>query len=112
MTMTTESTTPKKRGRPFGIFGVRKRQEQLIAEYTNALGGPGNVTPWERRDIERAVGLQSIAEERRRQISKHGTSSANELLALARLEEVAQVAVERLRLPGSRGFNPRADTEA
>jgi hypothetical protein len=101
MTMTSESETTKKRGRPFGSFGPRRRQKQLIDQFTHALGGPGNVTPWEENDICRAVMLLSIAEEKRRQIDKHGASSANELIALARLEEVAQAAVDRLRLPES-----------
>jgi hypothetical protein len=115
MSMTAElkptTTIAKKRGRPFGTFGVHRRQEQLIAEYTNALGGPNNVTQWERRDIARAVHLQSIAEEKRKHINKHGAASANELIALARLEEVAVDAVEKLRLPVSsgKGFNPRED---
>jgi hypothetical protein len=99
MTMTSESetTTKPKRGRPFGIFGPRKRQIQLIKLYVDAFGG--TVTPIQERDITRAVALQSIAEQKRVDINKNGASSANELLALARLEEVADAAVRRLKLP-------------
>jgi hypothetical protein len=98
MTMTSDTTTKAKRGRPFGTFGPRRRQQQLINEYCAALGG-GNLTPLQERNICRAVALQSIAEESRRQINKHGAKSANELLALARLEAVADTAVRRLKLP-------------
>jgi hypothetical protein len=102
MTMTSESDTiTKKRGRPFGIFGPKRRQKEWIDQFIRALGGPGNVTPWEQNDVCRAVSLMSIAEEKRRQIDKHGASSANELVALARIEEVAAEAVRRLRLPES-----------
>jgi hypothetical protein len=101
MTMTTESTIPKKRGRPFGVFGAKRRQQELIDQFVYALGGPTNVTSWEKDDICRAASLLGIAQEKRRQISKHGASSANELLALARIEEVAADAVRSLNLPES-----------
>ncbi len=101
MTMTTESTTPKKRGRPFGVFGPKRRQQELIDQFVYALGGPTNVTPWEKDDICRAVSLLCVAQEKRRQISKNGASSASELLALARIEEVAADAVRGLNLPES-----------
>jgi hypothetical protein len=108
--MTTEIPTTKKRGRPFGSYGIKRRQEELIAEYTNALGGPDCTTPLEKREIARAVSLQAIAEERRAHINKNGVAaSANELLALVRLEESASLAVEKLRLPCHRGFNPREE---
>jgi hypothetical protein len=98
MTMTSENeTTVKKRGRPFGVFGPRRRQKQLIDELIRAFGGA--VTPIRESSITRAVMLQSIAEEKRREINKHGAKSANELLALARLEEVAEAAVRQLKLP-------------
>jgi hypothetical protein len=97
MTMTSETETTKKRGRPFGVFGPRRRQKQLIDEYIAAFGG--TVTPIQESNITRAVMLQSIAEEKRREINKYGAKSANELLALARLEEVAEAAVRRLKSP-------------
>lgn len=109
MTATIEPTA-KKRGRPFGSFGAQRRQKELVVKYTNALGGPSNVTPWERRDIERAVVLQAIAEERRRQINEHdGPVSSGDYLALVQLEEFAEAAVDRLRLPCHRGFHPKED---
>jgi len=53
--------------------------------------------------------LQSIAEQRRSHIDKNGADSANELLALARLEEVADAAVRRLKLPAPTSINTVAD---
>jgi hypothetical protein len=112
MTMTTENETPvKKRGRPFGTFGPRRRQQQLIAQYIDALGGDATITPIQESDICRAVMLQSIAEESRRQINRHGAKSAHELLALARLETVAETAVRRLKLPVTK-INTRTDMAA
>jgi hypothetical protein len=102
MSMTTESepTAPRnKGGRPRGTFGPRKRQLQLVRQYIDALGGDSKITPILERDITRAVALQSIAEESRRQINECGAASAKELLALARMEEVAEAAVRRLKLP-------------
>jgi hypothetical protein len=98
--MTIESeTTGKKRGRPFGKFGPKRRQLQLIKEYIKALGGDDSITPIQERDIGRAVLLQSIAEASRRRIDRHGASSAHELLALTRLEASVDNAVRRLKLP-------------
>jgi hypothetical protein len=109
MTMTTENeTTSKKRGRPFGTFGPRRRQQQLIKQYVAALGGNSKITPLLENAILRAVALQSIAEESRRRISIEGAKSANELLALARLEAVANAAVRDLNIPVT-AINTRAD---
>jgi hypothetical protein len=109
MTIQPDTAPRNKGGRPFGSFGPARRQRQLIKQYIAALGGDANITPILERDIFRAVGLQSIAEETRRQIDKHGARSANELLALARLEEVADKAVRRLKLPVVK-INTRIDT--
>jgi hypothetical protein len=112
MTIPSETAAPKaknKGGRPFGSFGPRRRQLQLIKQYVAALGGDANLTPILERDIIRAVGLQSIAEETRRRIDRYGAKSAHELLALARLEEVADKAVRRLKLPVIK-INTRVDT--
>jgi hypothetical protein len=110
MTMTESAPTETKRprGRPCGTYGVLRRQDELAAEYVNKLGGPTNVTFWEKQDIDRAVMLQSIAEARRRHINRHGATN-DELIALVRLEELATDAVESLRLPCHKGFNPRRD---
>jgi hypothetical protein len=110
MTIPSETAAPKnKGGRPFGTFGPKRRQQQLIKQYIAALGGDANLTPIIENNICRAVMLQSIAEGTRRRIDKEGASSANELLALARLEAVADTAVRRLKLPMIK-INTRTDT--
>lgn len=111
MTMTPENETTgtgKKRGRPFGTFGPRRRQQELMKQYVAALGGNASITPILENAILRAVALQSIAEESRRRISIEGAKSANELLALARLEAVANAAVRDLNIPIT-AINTRAD---
>ncbi len=45
MTMTEFHHTPKKRGRPFGVFGVRKRQEQLTQLAQNRGSGSDKSMP-------------------------------------------------------------------
>jgi hypothetical protein len=110
MTMTTETTSTgkKKMGRPFGIFGPKRRQLQLIAQYIDALGGDENITLILENQIVRAVGLQSIAEQARKKISLQGADSASELLALARLEAVAAAAIRELNIPVT-AINTRLD---
>jgi hypothetical protein len=106
MTM-TESTiieTKRSRGRPFGSFGPRRRQKQLAVEFLTALGG--RVTPWQENLITRAVMLLSIAEQKRLEIDKLG-GSAEDMIALARLEEVADAAVARLGLPSKQSDRGR-----
>jgi hypothetical protein len=56
--------------------------------------------------------LQGIAEQKRHEIDRNGAESANELLALARLEAVAEKAVRRLRLPVPHSINTVADVDA
>jgi hypothetical protein len=111
MTTQSESKPRNKGGRPFGTFGPRRRQQQLIAQYIAALGGNASITPILESAICRAVALQSIAEESRRQINRHGAKSAHELLALARLEAVADTAVRRLKLPVTK-IDTRTDLAA
>ena len=83
-------------GRPPGTFGPRKRQLVLVDQYIRALGG--SVSPLQERWITRAVLLESIAETRRHEIDCNGGSSAD-IVALAKLESVADLAVRRLRIP-------------
>jgi hypothetical protein len=68
----------------------------LVDSYIDALGG--SVSPLQERWITRAVLLESIAEQRRLEIDCNGGSSAD-IVALAKLEAVADLAVRRLRIP-------------
>jgi phosphotransferase system IIB component len=111
MTIQSDPKPRNKGGGPFGTFGPRRRQQQLIAQYISALGGAANITAIQESAICRAVALQSIAEESRRRINQHGAKTTNELLALAKLEAVADTAVRRLKLPVTR-INTRTDLAA
>jgi thiamine biosynthesis protein ThiC len=62
-------------------------------------------------DIARAVALMSFAEESRRQITKYGAQSVSDLTALVKLEECAERAVRRLKLPITT-INTRLDLAA
>jgi hypothetical protein len=103
MTMTphTETSNQRKRGRPFGSFGPKRRQQELTAQFIDQLGGDAKITPVQEMDIARAVALISFAEESRRQITKYGAQSVQDLSALVRLEDCADRAVRRLKLPVS-----------
>jgi len=103
--MSTETETvaaPRKRGRPFGMLGPKRRQQQLTAYFIDALGGTQSITPVQEIDIARAVALISFAEESRRQITKYGAESVQDLTALVRLEDCAERAVRRLNLPATK----------
>lgn len=102
MSTEPESVTPRKRGRPFGVLGPKRRQRQLTDHFIEALGGAQSITPVQEIDICRAVALISFAEESRRQITKYGAESVQDLTALVRLEECAERAVKRLKLPATK----------
>ena len=108
MTTDTEISKPRKRGRPFGVLGPRRRQQQLAEHFITALGGGGNITPLQEMNIARAVALISFAEESRRQITKYG-ASVSDLNALVKLEECAERSVRGLKLP-VKAINTRTDT--
>ena len=95
MTLPSTDKPKRGRGRPFGTFGPRRRQLELIKCYTAALGG--RLTPIQEVDVTRAVALQSIAEGTRSRLAT--TATPDEIQALTRLEAVADAAVKRLRLP-------------
>lgn len=95
--MTLEPLTKRGRGRPLGSLGARNRRLQLAQIYTDLLGG--TVTPIQEKDITRAVDLQDLAEKKRAELTKQRKISADELLALAQIEEAAAGAVRRLNLP-------------
>jgi hypothetical protein len=79
----------------------------LTAQFIQQLGGDDKITPVLEMNIARAVALISFAEESRRQITKYGAQSVQDLSALVRLEEVADAAVRRLKLPVTK-INTRA----
>jgi hypothetical protein len=112
--MTTETEIkkkpPKKRGRPFGILGPKRRQQQLSDQFVKALGGTASLTPVIAMNIARAVALSSFAEEARRRITKYGATVAD-LASLVKLEDCAERAVRKLKLPVTT-INTRIDLAA
>jgi hypothetical protein len=73
---------------------ILDRAIDLNTSFTNALGGPANVTPWEASCINRAVELVLVAE-----ADLHASADAS-LHAFQSVER-AQVAIDGLRLTGS-----------
>jgi hypothetical protein len=75
---------------------ILDRADELHASFTHALGGPNCVTPSEASDINRAVELVLVAEADRTRASKASLRAFQSV-------EIAQVAIDGLRLPGSAG---------
>jgi hypothetical protein len=74
---------------------VGRRRQDLIAQYTMALGGSDKITEGQLADIVRAAELVALAEEARFiALTKGGA----DLSALSRLEGCADRAVRRLRI--------------
>jgi hypothetical protein len=111
MTLSTEPLA-RKRGRPTGTLGPRSRQKQLADEFVEALGGIEKIAPRQERDIIKVAALISFAEESRRQITKYGAAEIGDLATLVRLEECAERAVAKLKLPTPTTINARTDVVA
>jgi hypothetical protein len=75
---------------------ILDRADELHTSFTNALGGPNCVTSSERSDINRAVELVLVAEGDRTRASKASLRAFQSI-------EIAQVAIDGLRLTGSAG---------
>jgi len=79
-------------GRP---LSPTKRRSRLRMHYITAIGIE-NITPPMSEAILAAVELTAMAAEQRAKITKRGAASAEELLAVVRLENAASRAVARL----------------
>jgi hypothetical protein len=90
--------TAHERGRPGRPMSPATRRSKLRAEYINAIGVE-NLTTAVSENIRAAVELTSMAAEQRAKITKSGAASAEDLLAVVRLENAASRAVARLNLP-------------
>ena len=90
----------RKRGRPRGTFGVKKKQAELVRQYIDALGGEGAITPLQESEITRVVLLRSIAEGTRSRLVSTG-ASVEELKILANLEAAADAAAAKLGKVGA-----------
>jgi hypothetical protein len=73
----------------------------LVELYTNKLGGPHCVTPWEHSALITAAALQACAEDVRSNLSDDATAAQH--LAVVQLEEMVAAAIIALRLPCHEG---------
>ena len=96
----SRSSSGRKRGRPRGTFGVKKKQAELVKQYIDALGGEGNITPLQESEITRVIVLKSIAENARSRLVSTG-ASVEELRILATLEATADAAAAKLGKVGA-----------
>jgi hypothetical protein len=104
--MTEAETKPKpKRGRPFNVFGPRRRRSRLAADLVRQIGGVDKLTPTISEAIFTAVELHFMASELRAKFTKAGAdaATAEELVALVRLETSAAQAMARLDIPAKHG---------
>jgi hypothetical protein len=76
-----------------------RRRRELIAAYSNALGGDAVLTEGQRTDIRKAAELVALAESARALAMQEGTASAGALSAMIRLESASSRAVRNLGLP-------------
>jgi hypothetical protein len=84
-----------------------RRRRELIATYSNALGGDAVLTEGQRIDIRKAAELTALAEDCRALAMQEGTTSATALSAMVRLESSSTRAVRALRLPKPNSAVPR-----
>ena len=82
-------------GRPPSL---ETRKQRLRAEFIAAIGAD-NLTPSRIEAIRSAVEWSAMAAEARAKLMKAGSSSADDTVHVAKLEELAAQAVARLNLP-------------
>jgi hypothetical protein len=92
------STTAHDQGRAGRPLSPATRRSRLRKEYIRAIGVE-NLSASTTEAILAAVELTSMAAEQRAKIAKSGAASADDLLAIVRLENAASRAVARLGLP-------------
>jgi hypothetical protein len=76
-----------------------RRRRELIAAYSNALGGPAALTEGQRTDIRKAAELVALSEAARARAMQEGTADAGDISAMVRLESTASRAVRALNIP-------------
>jgi len=86
-----------------------RRRRQLIAAYSNALGGDAALTEGQRVDIRKAAELTALAEDCRALAMQEGTASAGAISVMVRLESSSARAVRALRLPAPNAAAPGDD---
>jgi hypothetical protein len=93
--MTDTSVTAHQKGRAGRPPSPATRRAKLRKEYIDAIG-VANLTPALTEAILAAVELTVMASEVRTRIAKAGTGTAEDLMALVRIENAASRAVARL----------------
>jgi hypothetical protein len=84
-----------------------RRRRQLVAFFSNALGGDAVLTEGQRTDIRRAAELTALSEAMRAlAMQEDGPGGAGAISAMIRLEGAADRAVRRLNLPTSKAATP------
>ena len=91
----TIQITAHEQGRAGRPLSPAARRSRLRMHYINSIGLE-NITAPIAEDILAAVELQVMAAEQRAKITKSGAASAEDLLAVVRLENAASRAVARL----------------
>ena len=87
-----------------------RRRRELIATYTNALGGDRALTEGQRVDVRKAAELTALAEDcRALAMQQEGPAGAGWISAMVRLESTASRAVRALRLPAPNAAAPSDD---
>jgi hypothetical protein len=104
----TSQITAHERGRAGRPLSAAGRRSRLRMFYINAIG-LDSITPPVAEAILAAVELQMMAAEQRAKVTKSGAASAEDLLAVVRLENAASRAVARLPVTT---INTVADTAA
>ena len=76
-----------------------RRRRELIAAYSEALGGDRALSEGQRVDIRKAAELVALAEDCRALAMQQGPGGAGAISAMVRLESASVRAVRALRLP-------------
>ena len=91
---------------------VARRRRELIAVYSDALGGAAALSEGQLIDIRKAAELTALAEQARARAMRQGTADASELSAMIRLESTAARAVRALNIkPGTNQLKPPSIAE-
>jgi len=107
--MTDTHITAHERARAGRPLGPQQRRKRLRMHYINQIGVE-NLDPVISEQVLAAVELVCMAAEQRAKVTKSGPASADDLLAIVRLENAAARAVARLGLPALRGAAVQPET--
>jgi hypothetical protein len=103
--MTDTNITAHERARAGRPLGPQQRRKRLRMHYIKQIGVE-NLDPVVSEQVLAAVELVCMAAEQRAKVTRSGAASADDLLAIVRLENAAARAVARLGLPAPRGAGP------